>query len=72
MQAISIEKDGNSQRMFIEADPQFKKVTLYDGNMKMVARESLDQYKALPAGKQRKSLSQMIKKRVENGTESEA
>jgi hypothetical protein len=48
VQAVTIEKDGNSQRMFLEADPQFKKVTLYDGNMKMVARESLDQYKAIP------------------------
>lgn len=51
VQAITIENDGNSKRMFMEADPQFKKVTLYDGNMKMVARESLDQYKTLPAGK---------------------
>lgn len=51
VQAITIEKDGNSQRMFMEADPQFKKVTLYDGNMKMVTKESLDQYKSLPAGK---------------------
>lgn len=50
IQAVTIEKDGNSQRMFLEADPQFKKVTLYDGNLKMVARESLDQYKSLPAG----------------------
>ncbi|HLP36992.1 hypothetical protein [Lacibacter sp.] len=51
VQAITIEKDGNSQRMFIEADPQFKKVTLYDGNMKMMTKETLEQYKSLPAGK---------------------
>ncbi len=30
----------------MEADPQYKKVTLYDANMKMVAKESLGQYKA--------------------------
>jgi len=44
--SITIEKDGNSRSMFLEADPQFKKVTLYDANMKMVAKESLDQYKS--------------------------
>jgi hypothetical protein len=45
VQSVSIEKDGSSHKMFIEADPQFKKVNLYDSNMKMVAKESLDQYK---------------------------
>lgn len=46
VQSITIEKDGNSHKMFMEADPQYKKVTLYDSNMKMVAKESLEQYKA--------------------------
>ncbi len=45
VQSVSIEKDGSSHKMFIEADPQFKKVNLYDSNMKLVAKESLDQYK---------------------------
>lgn len=30
----------------MEADPQYKKVTMYDSNMKMVAKESLEQYKS--------------------------
>ena len=46
VQSVTIEKDGNSHKMFMEADPQFKKVTLYDSNMKMVAKESLEQYKS--------------------------
>ncbi|MBS4066682.1 MAG: hypothetical protein KGZ74_19120 [Chitinophagaceae bacterium] len=46
VQSVTIEKDGSSHKMFMEADPQFKKVTLYDSNMKMVAKESLDQYKS--------------------------
>lgn len=46
VQSVTIEKDGSSHKMFIEADPQFKKVTMYDSNMKMVAKESLEQYKA--------------------------
>ena len=46
VQSVTIEKDGSSHKMFIEADPQYKKVTLYDSNMKVVAKESLEQYKA--------------------------
>lgn len=46
VQSVTIEKDGSSHKMFMEADPQFKKITLYDSNMKMVAKESLDQYKS--------------------------
>jgi hypothetical protein len=45
VQSITIEKDGSSHKMFMEADPQYKKVTMYDSNMKMVAKESLEQYK---------------------------
>jgi hypothetical protein len=46
VQSVTIEKDGSSHKMFMEADPQYKKVTVYDSNMKMVAKESLEQYKA--------------------------
>lgn len=46
VQSVTIEKDGNSHKMFMEADPQYKKVTMYDSNMKMVAKESLGQYKS--------------------------
>lgn len=44
MQAVTIEKDGTTSKMFIEADPQYKKVTLYDANLKMVAKESMGNY----------------------------
>lgn len=46
VQSVTIEKDGSSHKMFIEADPQYKKVNLYDSNMKLVAKESLEQYKS--------------------------
>ena len=46
VQSITIEKDGSSYKMFVEANPQYKNVTLYDSNMKMVAKESMEQYKA--------------------------
>ena len=47
VQSVTIEKDGNNHKMFIEADPQFKKVNLYDSNMKLVAKESIEQYKSI-------------------------
>lgn len=46
VQSVTIEKDGSSHKMFMEANPQYKNVTLYDSNMKMVAKESMEQYKA--------------------------
>ncbi len=33
--------------MFIEANPQYKKVNLYDSNMKLVSKESLDKYQSV-------------------------
>ncbi|GAB2821346.1 hypothetical protein [Ferruginibacter profundus] len=47
VQSVTIEKDGSSHKMFIEADPQFKKVNLYDSNMKMVAKESVEKYQSV-------------------------
>jgi len=47
VQSVTIEKDGSSHKMFIEADPQFKKVNLYDTNMKLVAKESIEIYQSV-------------------------
>ena len=47
VQSVTIEKDGGSHRMFIEADPQFKKVNLYDSNMKLVPKESIESYQSV-------------------------
>jgi hypothetical protein len=47
VQFVTIEKDGSGHMMFIEADPQYKKVNLYDSQMKMVAKESIEQYQAV-------------------------
>ena len=44
IQSVSIEKDGNVSKMFIEANPKFKTVNLYDGQMKQVQKEELRQY----------------------------
>ena len=46
VQSVTIEKDGNSHKMFIEADPQYKKINLYDSNLKLVAKESIEKYQA--------------------------
>jgi len=47
VQSVTIEKDGNGHKMFIEADPQFKKVNLYDSNMKLVTKESIEIYQSV-------------------------
>ncbi|MBX2933932.1 MAG: hypothetical protein KF825_06780 [Ferruginibacter sp.] len=47
IQSVTIEKDGESHKMFIEADPQYKKVTLYDSNMKLVAKEAIEKYQSV-------------------------
>jgi hypothetical protein len=47
VQSVTIEKDGSSHKMFIEADPQYKKVNLYDSNMKLVAKESIEKYQTV-------------------------
>lgn len=47
IQSVTIEKDGSSHKMFIEADPQFKKVSLYDSNMRLVSKESIEKYQTV-------------------------
>ena len=47
VQSVTLEKDGSSHKMFIEADPQFKKVNLYDSNIKLVAKESVEKYQSV-------------------------
>ena len=47
IQSVSIEKDGSPQKMFIEANPQYKTVNLYDGQLKRVMKEGLEQYKSI-------------------------
>jgi len=46
IQAVTIEKDGTTNKMFMEANPQFKSVTLYDGQMKRIQKEGLEQYQS--------------------------
>lgn len=50
VQAVTMDKDGAGSRMFIEANPQFKTVNVYDGQMKRVQKESLEQYKSVKLG----------------------
>ncbi len=83
IQAVTIEKDGYESKIFMEANPQYKSVNLYDGSMHPVQKESLDQYLATErvAGKDQKTdLSHEVndKKKLngkvqeqENGTKKE-
>src|SRR5579863_3339985 len=42
-QQVSIEKDGQTQKYYIVAEPQYKEVNIYDSQMKSDKRESLRQ-----------------------------
>jgi hypothetical protein len=61
VQSVTIEKDGNSHKMFIEADPKYKTAKLYDANMKLVNKESLEQYSAV-----KKDYAQAVKEELKD------
>ncbi len=50
MQAVAFEKDGGAVRMFVEANPQYKSINLYDSELKRVPKESLSQYQMQSQG----------------------
>ncbi|MDB5222381.1 MAG: hypothetical protein JWN83_1048 [Chitinophagaceae bacterium] len=73
VQSVTIEKNGTAEKMFVEANPQFKTVNLYDGQMKRVQKENLEQYKSVSQSKgiskdmkqdQKQDLKQEVKKNV--------
>jgi len=41
IQSVTFQLNGNEQKMFIEANPQFKTVNIYDKDMKLMQHESL-------------------------------
>ena len=43
VQSVNMENDGTSNKMFIEANPQFKTLTVYDAQMKRMQKEELNQ-----------------------------
>ncbi len=59
VQSVTIEVNGESHKMFIEANPQFKKVDLYDNNMKLVAKESIEKYQGV-AGAAAKAVKEQL------------
>lgn len=47
IQSVTIDKEGTPTKMFIEANPQFKTVMLYDEHMKRVPKESQEPYQSI-------------------------
>lgn len=47
VQSVTITVNGDDKKMFLEANPQYKAVTLYDGSMKRVQKEDLGQYQSV-------------------------
>lgn len=44
VQSVTMEKDGKESKLFVEANPQFKTITVYDSQMKRLQKEDLNQY----------------------------
>ena len=51
LQAVAFEKDGGAVRMFVEANPQYKTVNLYNSELKRVPKEELAMYGVEGKGK---------------------
>lgn len=47
LQSVTIDKEGTPAKMFIEANPQYKTVNLYDENLKRVQKEELVKYQSV-------------------------
>lgn len=50
IQSVTIEKEGSVQSMFMEADPRFKAVKLYDAQMKLLPKEDISRYQNVREG----------------------
>ncbi len=46
VQSVTIEKEGSVHKMFVEADPKFKNVKLYDAEMRLISKEGLGAYQS--------------------------
>lgn len=44
LQSVGIEKEGTLSKMFVEANPQFKTINLYDSDLKLIPKQQLAQY----------------------------
>ena len=76
IQSVFIERDGKGTKMFIEANPQFKTITLYDSQMKRMHKEDLSLYQSVKQsqgnevkGQQKEDMKQDKKKDVKLNTE---
>lgn len=72
VQGVTIEKDGAVHKMFLEANPQFKAVTLYNADFKRVQKEDMGKYMAEPPSKKEgesQEQSKEMKRDKKNGME---
>jgi hypothetical protein len=47
LQSVTFETDGNTSKMFVEANPQYKTINIYDGQIKPAQKEVVDQYRSV-------------------------
>jgi hypothetical protein len=60
VQAVTIEKEGMAHKMYVEANPQYKTVNLFDADFKRVQKESMHLYTAPEKGKEVKESKDLV------------
>ncbi|MEI9808559.1 MAG: hypothetical protein WDO16_12200 [Bacteroidota bacterium] len=64
IQAVAVQVNGESQKMFIEANPQYKTVNIYDGNMQRLGHEKRQELGQKEGKEEKQDLKQDQKKSV--------
>jgi hypothetical protein len=67
-QAVTFSKDGNEQRIFIEANPRFKSLNVYDSNMQLVHSQSQKE-KNTPEQSVKQEANKESQKEADDGSE---
>jgi len=69
-QSVTFIQDGTEQKRFVEANPQFKSITVYDGSMKRIRQDQKESETTGQSSKQEKKNEQKQKDDDESGTSS--
>ena len=75
IQSVTLEKDGQDHKMFIEANPQYKTVNLYDGQMKRMPKETLEQFRSVkqsPGNEVKQEEKKEVKEEIKKGPKQKA
>jgi hypothetical protein len=62
---VTFERDNMVSKMFVEANPQYKSVTVYDGSMVRLGKEEAEKFSVKEAPEKKESIEQKVDKKNE-------